>query len=68
MAEPVEITFDVSKSDSCPICNKPRTLKYQPFCSKRCADVDLHRWLSGSYAVPSERAEDGDDAISTDEL
>ncbi len=68
MAEPVEIPFEVSNSDACPICTKTSALRYQPFCSKRCADVDLHRWLSGGYAVPSERVEDGDDAISTDEL
>lgn len=39
---------------SCPICHKPGDAKYRPFCSKRCADVDLAKWLSGSYAVPME--------------
>jgi hypothetical protein len=44
---------------ACPICAKPREkADYAPFCSKRCADVDLHRWLSGSYAVPAHEAED----------
>lgn len=39
-------------SDSkCAICGKPQAEKYRPFCSKRCADVDLHRWLSGRYAI-----------------
>ena len=38
----------------CPICGKPSETKWRPFCSKRCADVDLNRWLSGSYAVPAE--------------
>jgi endogenous inhibitor of DNA gyrase (YacG/DUF329 family) len=37
----------------CPICGKPATAANKPFCSKRCADVDLHRWLSGVYAVPT---------------
>jgi uncharacterized protein len=37
---------------SCPICGKPAALATRPFCSKRCADVDLHRWLSGTYAIP----------------
>ena len=37
----------------CPICGKPRDPNYRPFCSKRCADVDLGRWLKGSYAIPS---------------
>lgn len=36
----------------CPICGKPTAPPTKPFCSKRCADVDLNRWLSGSYAVP----------------
>nr|WP_136682612.1 DNA gyrase inhibitor YacG [Rhodobacter xinxiangensis] len=37
---------------SCPICAKETDPKYRPFCSKRCADVDLGRWLKGSYAIP----------------
>jgi endogenous inhibitor of DNA gyrase (YacG/DUF329 family) len=36
----------------CPICGKPASAEHRPFCSPRCADVDLHRWLSGKYAVP----------------
>lgn len=43
---------------SCPICQKEGDVKYRPFCSKRCADVDLARWLSGTYAIPSMREED----------
>ena len=41
----------------CPICGKPRSERYDPFCSKRCADVDLHRWLKGSYVIPGANAE-----------
>jgi endogenous inhibitor of DNA gyrase (YacG/DUF329 family) len=41
----------------CPICGKPSARAAYPFCSKRCADVDLNRWLSGSYAIPA--AEEG---------
>lgn len=37
----------------CPICGKPADETYRPFCSKRCADVDLQRWLTGSYAIPA---------------
>lgn len=37
----------------CPICGKPPVDKYKPFCSKRCADVDLNRWLTGSYVIPA---------------
>ncbi len=36
----------------CPICGKAMQLRYKPFCSKRCADIDLNRWLTGSYAIP----------------
>ena len=41
----------------CPICGKPSTRAAYPFCSKRCADVDLNRWLSGSYAIPAVEEE-----------
>jgi uncharacterized protein len=40
----------------CPICGKPRSDRYDPFCSRRCADVDLHRWLKGSYVIPGASA------------
>ncbi len=48
---------------TCPICGKPRSERYDPFCSKRCADVDLHRWLKGSYVIPggSAKPEPGDE-------
>ncbi|MFZ0602361.1 MAG: DNA gyrase inhibitor YacG [Roseiarcus sp.] len=42
---------------ACPVCGKPRSEAYDPFCSKRCADVDLHRWLKGSYVIPGAKAE-----------
>ena len=42
----------------CPICGKPAMPATRPFCSPRCADVDLHHWLSGSYAVPAAPEED----------
>jgi endogenous inhibitor of DNA gyrase (YacG/DUF329 family) len=43
----------------CPICGKPAAdARLRPFCSKRCADVDLHRWFSGRYAVPVVEADD----------
>jgi hypothetical protein len=47
-------------SAACPICRKPVTADYRPFCSKRCADVDLQRWLRGAYAVPAVEGEEGD--------
>ncbi len=43
---------------ACPICSKETVHDYRPFCSRRCADVDLARWLNESYAVPSNDPED----------
>ena len=42
----------IKSSTPCVICGKPRDPRCDPFCSKRCADVDLHHWLSGAYVVP----------------
>ena len=43
----------------CPICEKaPPEAAYKPFCSKRCADVDLNRWFTGRYAIPAAETED----------
>lgn len=42
----------------CPICDKPATEASHPFCSERCRDVDLNRWLSNSYAIPGSNEED----------
>ncbi|WP_212525389.1 DNA gyrase inhibitor YacG [Actibacterium sp. MT2.3-13A] len=47
---------------TCPICAKASDPKYRPFCSKRCADVDLGRWLSGRYAVAADAPEDLEEA------
>ncbi|MGE0252024.1 MAG: DNA gyrase inhibitor YacG [Dongiaceae bacterium] len=38
----------------CPVCKKPAHQEWKPFCSKGCKQLDLHRWLSGVYAVPTE--------------
>uniref|UniRef100_UPI002FC6D9DE DNA gyrase inhibitor YacG n=1 Tax=Bosea sp. (in: a-proteobacteria) TaxID=1871050 RepID=UPI002FC6D9DE len=42
----------------CPICGKPAVQRYKPFCSARCADIDLGRWLKGSYVIPGEPVEE----------
>ncbi|HTJ01833.1 MAG TPA: DNA gyrase inhibitor YacG [Methylovirgula sp.] len=58
-------------SRPCPICSKPSVVSYRPFCSKRCADIDLHRWLAGGYAIPvTPEADDEDmpDPASLDAL
>jgi hypothetical protein len=46
---------------TCPICHRPlgegpEAARFRPFCSRRCADVDLHRWLSGAYRVETDEA------------
>lgn len=46
----------------CPICGRPTDRQTRPFCSKRCADVDLHRWLGGHYAVPIVEEDGADEA------
>ena len=42
----------------CPICARETDAKYRPFCSRRCADVDLGKWLTGGYAIPAEAIDD----------
>jgi uncharacterized protein len=44
----------------CPICSRPPSAETQPFCSPRCRDVDLNRWLTGSYLIPG-REDDVED-------
>ena len=46
----------------CPICDRETDHKYRPFCSRRCADVDLGKWLSGSYAIPADDPDDIDES------
>ena len=43
----------------CPICKKLSVEKFRPFCSRRCADVDLNRWLTGAYAIPAVEDNEG---------
>ena len=51
---------------SCPICGKPVVAAYRPFCSRRCADVDLGRWLTESYRIPAETEEETEAAPEDD--
>jgi hypothetical protein len=53
---------DAPRVARCPICARAAVAAFRPFCSKRCADVDLNRWLSGAYVVPGEAADDADGA------
>ena len=50
----------------CPICGRPTEDRYKPFCSRRCADVDLSRWLRGAYAIPD--AGESEDGVAASEL
>ncbi|MFT8896521.1 MAG: DNA gyrase inhibitor YacG [Acetobacter sp.] len=53
----------------CPICKKPSTPEFRPFCSRRCADIDLGRWFSEDYRVPAEPvSEDGKISDTEDDL
>ncbi len=45
---------------TCPICKSATAHRYRPFCSKRCADVDLGRWMTGRYAIPAEEEDDAE--------
>jgi uncharacterized protein len=46
---------------TCPICARKSVPEYRPFCSRRCADVDLGRWLTGSYTIPGPPLDADDD-------
>ncbi|HVY20763.1 MAG TPA: DNA gyrase inhibitor YacG [Bauldia sp.] len=41
----------------CPICGKPSVREFHPFSSKRCADLDLGKWLTGGYAIAAAETE-----------
>ncbi len=49
------------KNSSCPVCGQPSAKSHRPFCSERCADVDLGRWLKGGYRIPGPPADPGDE-------
>jgi endogenous inhibitor of DNA gyrase (YacG/DUF329 family) len=62
MSEPSKI--GPSEKPACPICGKPALTRFAPFCSRRCADLDLGRWLKGGYVIPAapEEAETADES------
>lgn len=57
------------KVRKCPICGKPAKRAYQPFCSGRCADIDLGRWLDEDYRIPTNEmtGEFADDTASDED-
>ena len=48
------------KKPACAICGAVRSARFRPFCSRRCADIDLNRWFTGQYAVPVVELDEGD--------
>ncbi|PPR23270.1 MAG: DNA gyrase inhibitor YacG [Alphaproteobacteria bacterium MarineAlpha10_Bin1] len=50
----------------CPLCGKPADAAHRPFCSRRCADVDLHRWLGGAYRIETDEAPEPGEPIPFD--
>lgn len=55
---------DDAQGAGCAICGKPRDRRFTPFCSKRCADIDLGRWLGGRYAIAAQEEDEGDGVSS----
>jgi len=64
MAEPPKLRL--IKPPKCPICGKPASAEHKPFCSRRCADIDLGRWLKEGYRIPANPITD-DEADSLGE-
>ena len=52
------------RSKPCPVCRAPAAAEFQPFCSKRCREVDLGRWLGGDYRIPGPPADEEDIAAA----
>ena len=57
----MNVTSETGRFSSCPICGRRAVEKFRPFCSRRCADIDLHRWLGGVYAIPGKAEEEEDE-------
>ena len=56
-----------AKGATCPICRKPSVARFAPFCSSRCKQIDLNRWLTGVYAVPGDGKPANEDAPDGEE-
>ena len=46
---------------TCPLCQQPTVAPHAPFCSRRCAQLDLGKWLTGDYVIPAYEAMDESD-------
>ncbi|TCM56073.1 endogenous inhibitor of DNA gyrase (YacG/DUF329 family) [Rhizobium sp. PP-F2F-G48] len=60
-AKPVSNVAPLRKTVPCPECGRPSHREHYPFCSNRCRDLDLSRWLTGAYAIPVSQDEDNPD-------
>jgi endogenous inhibitor of DNA gyrase (YacG/DUF329 family) len=54
MADPIPLC----RPARCPICGRQAAAEFRPFCSRRCADIDLNRWLSGAYVIPGAETDE----------
>jgi hypothetical protein len=61
------VSLTARRGERCPVCKKPSAHAVRPFCSKRCADIDLGRWLKGTYRVPTDEAPAPGETPETDE-
>ncbi|MEQ1651132.1 MAG: DNA gyrase inhibitor YacG [Hyphomicrobium sp.] len=57
-------TASQSTARPCPICKSASVAAYKPFCSKRCADIDLGKWFNSSYAIPGAAEDDEADGVA----
>ena len=61
MVEDLSVKVVPLKGGTCPLCGKARVQDFRPFCSKRCADLDLGKWFNEDYRVPAEEGAEGDE-------
>lgn len=67
MSDDQVVSMTARRGERCPGCQKPSVERYRPFCSKRCAEIDLGRWLKGSYRIPTDEAPAPGEPVETDE-
>jgi len=67
MADEKDSTAVPLLRQKCPNCAKRAVLEFRPFCSKRCADVDLGRWLNEDYRIPGEEVISSEEDLYDDE-
>ena len=64
--DPLPEPIPARRRRRCPACGKPMVMRFRPFCSARCRDLDLGRWLDGAYAVPAVEVDDDEDVYQED--